>query len=340
MNNSSTAQIAIVSFESLGDSLIYIMMADNLRRNGYSVMLFGNVPYQLKNWLPELAIQPYPLLNDLYSTLDEYDLVLMSPSRAIRDATVPITLEDIRQRYLLICQKAPGEWSYDHHSRLEQSLSPDVFQQISHLSHAAGSIRYRDFEKESVVEITLDFMREKMGLENLSALVKLSPPQDLVYRKNRRRIIISPDSAWPEKKDWTPQRFLKLGKLLEQSDYEPVIVVAPDNHKAWQAMANNRFPTLTFATIDKLAEYIYESGAVIANDSGNGHLASFLGVPVITIYRKSNPYFHWRPDWSAVKVVCPKIVLPGFNGPIWRPFIGIKRVKNELEKLLNRVEKS
>ncbi|MDO8826451.1 glycosyltransferase family 9 protein [Methylophaga sp.] len=340
MNNSSTAQLAIVSFESLGDSLIYIMMADNLRRNGYTVMLFGNVPYQLKNWLPELAIQPYPQLEDLYSTLNEYHLVLMSPSRAIRNATVPITLEDIRQRYLLICQKVPDEWSFDHQSRLEQSLSPEVFQQLGHLSHAAGSIRYREFEKESVVEITLDFMREKMGLQNLSANVQLSPPQGLVYRKNRRRIILSPDSAWPEKKDWTPERFLKLGKLLEQSGYEPVIVVAPDNHEVWQTMVNNRFPTLTFETIDKLAEYIYESGAVIANDSGNGHLASFLGIPVITIYRKRNPYFHWRPDWSAVKVVCPIIVLPGFNGPIWRPFVGVKRVKNELEKLLMRVEKS
>ena len=70
----------------------------------------------------------------------------------------------------------------------------------------------------------------------------------------------------------------------------------------------------------------YESGAVIANDSGNGHLASFLGVPVVTIYRKRNPKFHWRPDWASATVVCPRLTLPGFRGDIWKPFVGVSDV--------------
>jgi hypothetical protein len=332
------ANIALVSFESLGDSLIYMMMADNLRRNGFDITLFGNVPYQLRKWIPELAVQPYPEAKDFFVTLDEFHLVLLSPSRSIRDAVDEIKLEHIRNRFVLICQKAPKSWLSDHHSRLKQNLDGELFKQIENLCQAVGSIRYRKFDKESVVDITLDYMREKMGLKTLSRNIDLSPPKGLVFRKNRRRIIISPDSAWPEKKDWSPERFLKLCDLLAKANYEPIIVVGPNNHQVWQTKSNNRFPTLTFETIDKLAEFIYESGAMIANDSGNGHLASFLGLPVVTIYRKRNPYFHWRPDWSETKVVCPKIVLPGPKGPIWRPFIGVGRVKRALEKLLRQVE--
>lgn len=338
MKNSSTAQIAIVSFDSLGDSLIYTMMADNLRRNGYSLTLYGNVPYQLKNWLPELAIKPYPEWENFYSTFDDYHFVLMSPVRAIRNATVDIKLEALSQRYHLICQKALAEWSSDHKTRLKQNLSPSIFQQIEPLIDAHGSIQYRKFNKESVVEITLDFMREKMGLKTLSSKVKISPPKGLVYRKNKRRIIISPDSAWPEKKDWSSERFLDLCKLLKKSGYEPVIVIAPNNYALWKSKSTNQFSTLTFDLIDKLAEYLYESAAVIANDSGNGHLASFLGIPVITIYRKRNAYFHWRPDWSENKVICPTMVIPAASGSIWRPFIGVKRIKRALEALLRQVE--
>ncbi|AUZ85743.1 glycosyltransferase family 9 protein [Methylophaga nitratireducenticrescens] len=338
MDNLASAQIAIVSFDSLGDSLIYTMMADNLRRNGYSVTLFGTVPYQLKNWLPDLIIEPYPELEDFYSTLDHFHLVLMSPSRAIRNSTLPIKLEDVRDRYALICQKLPKEWLNDHQTRLKQRLSLSVFQQIEHLSKAAGSIQFRKFKNESVVKITLEFMREKMKLQNVSAEVKLSPSENLKYRKNKHRIIISPDSAWPEKKDWSPKRFLRLCELLEESGFDPVIVIAPNNYSIWTLMENNRFTTLTFDSIDKLAGYIYESAAVIANDSGNGHLASFLGIPVVTIYRKRNRYFHWRPGWSDNEVICPKIVLPGLDGPIWRPFIGVGRVKRALEELLRRVD--
>lgn len=332
------ASIALVSFESLGDSLIYTMMAENLRLNGYAITLFGNIPYQLREWFPQLSIQPYPQAEKFYSTYDDYDLVIMSPLRIIRDSTGEIKLQDIRHRFLLLCQKAPKDWLYDHHSRLKQELTEELYQQVQHLIHAAGSINYRKFNKESVVDITLEYMREKMRLQTLSRNVTLSPPKGLAFRKNRRRIIISPDSAWPEKKDWSPQRFLKLCDVLARANYEPVIVVGPNNHQDWLTRTNNRFPTLTFETIDRLAEYIYQSGAVVANDSGNGHLASFLGIPVITIYRKRNPNFHWRPDWAEAKVVCPTIVLPGLKGPIWRPFIGVGRVKKTLERLLRQAE--
>ena len=41
-------RIALVAFSSLGDGLIYLMMAENLRLNGFAVTYFGNIGYQLR----------------------------------------------------------------------------------------------------------------------------------------------------------------------------------------------------------------------------------------------------------------------------------------------------
>jgi hypothetical protein len=40
------ARIALVFFDSLGDGLIYLMIANNLQNNDFNVTCYGNVAYQ------------------------------------------------------------------------------------------------------------------------------------------------------------------------------------------------------------------------------------------------------------------------------------------------------
>jgi ADP-heptose:LPS heptosyltransferase len=168
----------------------------------------------------------------------------------------------------------------------------------------------------------LAYMREQMGLHQVSAHVSISPPEELAYRRYPKRILVSPDSAWPEKKDWSAQGFMRVCGMLDHKGFQPVIIVAPHNHRQWMQRSSGRYEVPRFDSIAELAAYIYESGALIANDSGNAHLASFLNIPVVTIYRKSNPNYHWRPGWRTGRVICPRMVLPALNGRrIWRPFI-------------------
>lgn len=195
------------------------------------------------------------------------------------------------------------------------------------------AIRYRRFKRENVVDIAVHYMRDRMGLDQVVRDVGLAAPSYLQYQRHRKRIIVSPDSAWPEKKDWSAPSFLRVCRLLRAHGYAPVIVVSPSNHAGWLARANGEFEVPLFEDIDKLASYIYESGALIANDSGNGHLASFLGIPVITIYRKRNRYFHWRPSWGKAAVVTPVITLPWMGKSIWRPFITPGRVLRYLRMI-------
>ena len=314
-------RIALVAFSSLGDGLIYLMMAENLRLNGYQVTYFGNIGHQLRNWLPQFETQPYPPLERFDEQLAAFDLVIMSPPQFLRGKMDAQTTEAMRKKYVLICQNAPAHWRFDLTDSMSNRHSPPVFSSLSRLLDSGGSIRYRDYSDESVVDITLDYMQTRMHLPRVTRHVALKPPEELEHRRHRQRIVISPDSAWPQKKDWPPHAFLHLCKTLSNLGYDPKIVGAPSNHDRWLQMRGNTFDTPVFDSIGELAAFIYESGAIVANDSGNGHLASFLGTPVVTIYRKRNPRFHWRPDWGPVAVVCPRITLPGPRGPIWKPFV-------------------
>ena len=325
-SSSKKARIALVAFNSLGDGLIYLMMAENLRLNGFEITYFGNIAYQLRSWLPQFEIRPYPARDKWDTTLAEFDLVIMSPPQSLRDEMDPATTDAMRRKWLLICQKTPDDWRFDLTESKRSTLPAETFSALRGLFDCGGSIRDRDYSSESVVDITLEYLAKRMRLNQFSRTVAITPPKELEFRRNRRRIVVSPDSAWPKKKDWPPQAFLKLCRTLEKQGDSPKIVVAPSNHDKWRKLPGNTFETPVFHDIGELAAYIYESAAVIANDSGNGHLASLLGIPVVTIYRKKNPKFHWRPDWGPARVVCPRIVLPGFGGDIWKPFVGVSDV--------------
>lgn len=324
--------IALVSFDSLGDSLIYVMMAENLRANGFDVTLFGNIAHQLQSWIPQITIRALPAVAELDATLAPFALTLMSPPAALRAQLTPEECRVAREKWVLICQKAPQEWCFDHTERLSGRLSREQLEALRGLPSCAGSIRFREFTTESVVDITLAYMREKMKLDTVVRNVPLSPPEELQRGRHHKRIVVSPDSAGPDKKEWHPRAFLSLCRQLRRNGYDPRIVVAPRNHARWTELAAGEFEVPVFADIGSLAGFIYESAALIANDSGNGHLASFLGVPVITIYRKRNEHFHWRPAWGPAKVVCPVLRLPWpGEDALWRPFIGIRRILRALQ---------
>jgi hypothetical protein len=348
-------RIALVSFDSLGDSLIYLMVADNLRRNGFRVTLYGSVAHQMREWLPQLDIRPYPLsptIEGMEAELETYDLAIVSPPSFLRARMDEAVTARLREKWLLVCQKAPENWRFGATERLRGKLAPEKIQRLAKLYAANGSIRFKPFRDESVVEMMCAWLREELHLENVTKTPALQSPAELSFRKYPRRIVVSPDSAGPEKKDWRPVSFLALCRRLKARGFCPEIVVAPKHHAKWIEMTGNEFPAPRFDMIGALCAYLYESGCVVANDSGNGHLASFLGIPVVTIYRKPNPRFHWRPDFAPPisacggkspagrlpstghAVVCPPFAFFGGKTWLWKYLVRPARVVAAVERLL------
>ena len=337
-NNNNLIKIAVVSFDSLGDSLLYLLLAYNLQQNGFDVTYFGKVGDELSEWIPSLRMLPCAESDDMEMVLADYHLVIKCPRKHVRNRLNKDAeyLVHLKSKYLLVCQKAPESWVYDHTQRLRSELSPDLCESLQALAKSSGSIRFKPFKDESAVDILCTYMQKKMQLAIVSRQVAIKPPPHLRFRRYDKRIIVSPDSAGPEGKNWGQQQFLSLCRQLKSVGYKPVIVVSPANYNEWQLLNRDEFELPLFNNIGDLASFIFESALMVANDSGNGHLASFLGVPVVTIYKKPNPKFHWRPDWSAGKVVYPKLVIKFFNYRVWRPFVSTRQVFAAISELLAR----
>lgn len=326
-------RVALVSYDSLGDGLIYLMMAENLRLNGFDVTYFGNCISPLAGWFPQLPIRPYPETGRMESELEEFDLVLCSPPSFVRHRSTEAEMRRLAERYVIICvsRNFSGSWRVDHTQRIETELPPQKSRRLRQLASCSGSIRHRKSSGQTVVQATLSFMQKDMGLERVTPDVQLDAPAGLVHRRYRDRVVLCPDSATPERKDWTPSRILHLAARLKARGLDPKIVAAPANIAQWQALSANVCESPALPGIDALAAYLYESGAVVASDSGSGHLASFLRVPTVTIHRRMNRRFAWRPGWGPGVVVSPIITLTVPRAHIWRPFVPTAKIVEAVE---------
>ena len=326
--------VALVAYDTLGDGLIYLMVAENLCLNGFEVPFYGKQIADLREWLPQFRVERYSTEQDLESELGRHDLVLYSPPSFVRQTRSPDDMQRLAERYVLICNSPhiPDYWRYDHTKRIKNELPPEKARKLLGLADCGGCMRHRKFGRENVVEIALAYMKERMQLENVTKDVRLKVPDGLKHRRYRRRIVISPDSASPGRKDWDPARFLALADRIAARGYDPRFLDATDNHQEWKTMPGNTYETPKFLSIAELAAFLYESGAVVANDSGNGHLASFLRVPTITIHRGLKPRYPWRPGWGPGTIVCPTIALSLFRRRLWRPFVPVAKILREIDR--------
>ena len=121
------ARIALMAFSSLGDGLIYLMMAENLRLNGFAVTYFGNIGYQMRAWMPQFEMRPYPAVEEFDAALAGFDLVLMSPPQFLRDRMDQVMTDTMRRKWLLICQKTPNDWRFDLTDIKRTMLPPEIF---------------------------------------------------------------------------------------------------------------------------------------------------------------------------------------------------------------------
>jgi ADP-heptose:LPS heptosyltransferase len=145
----------------------------------------------------------------------------------------------------------------------------------------------------------------------------LSPPSPLKFRRFEKRIALHATSA-AEEKNWPKNSFLRLKEKLQQQGWDPVFI------------APALFPHLT-----DLAAFIFESGFLIGNDSGPGHLASNLGLPTVIIGPSREHLSFWRPGWHLGTIAYP----PPWTGKMkmtrknWKFFVTVNNVIKQFMKL-------
>ncbi len=272
---------AIFSCLGLGDGLIASVLGRNLKENGHEVVIFHPFLSQVQRWFPNLSFRPFP------PDLAEFD------------------------RYFIIYERS--SWMQ---AILEECLSKYRAQTTVLNPIATPNTDYPYWEegrfdgKKTFVENLCNFSRDILKLPKVTEKSGLVIPSDVIPQRYPQRVVIHPTSSRPGK-NWPRVKFLKLAERLKQAGYEPVFTVGPKEYADWPE-------AVVLPTLDAVFTFVAESGWMIGNDSGIGHLASAFGLPTVTLCRNERTVDFWHPCWAPNSVCLPSGWLPNVKGFRWR----------------------
>ncbi|RFU49847.1 hypothetical protein D0B32_03935 [Paraburkholderia sp. DHOC27] len=172
-----------------------------------------------------------------------------------------------------------------------------------------------------------DFAATRFGLTDAVTSNGMQAPAELVFRRYGSRVAMHPEASTADKR-WLPRRFLELSRRLKEAGFQAEFALEARERERWTTLKGELPPLRSFASTALLAAWLYESGWFIGNDSGVGHLASSLGIPTLTIFRRRGVAERWRPGFSTGDIVLPSWWLPtaGLKERWWRESISVKRV--------------
>ena len=108
----------------------------------------------------------------------------------------------------------------------------------------------------------------------------------------------------------------QIGKDDEEDQFGKV-AASPETQFV-SAVGIKKIEAPLFANLSELAVFVCESGYMVGNDSGIGHLASNFGLPTLTICRSYQNALFWRPAWTIGEVITPSPWIPNLKGLRWR----------------------
>lgn len=278
-------RVAIFSCMGLGDGLISLVLAHNLAQHGRKVTLFHPILKGMESWFPYLNIRPFP------EHIETFD------------------------HYYIFHEKSP--WM----AKVEEQCTKEFPEKTLILNPIATEKRdYPWWENgrfdgtQSFVDNLQRFCNQILYLTPTTKSNGITIPPHVVPFRFPKRVIIHPTSSRPGK-NWPPEKYIELAHMLQKKGFEPVFILTESEKKTWPA---SDIPTPQINSLDALAAYVCESGYMIGNDSGVGHLASCLGIPTLTICRNRKPIRFWRPSWAAGIIVTPPAWIPNIKGIRWR----------------------
>ncbi len=285
--------VALLSAPALGDGLLTLVLANNLRRQGRACVLHHDQLLSLRSWAPWATIEPLPDEPERMAWFAEArplfvgDPALVPPGAGAGPGQLVFTKDrwDRQHPYLRSLQR--------HAERvLDARWTTDACELVA--------------------------------------------PAGVARDTHPRRIALHPFSARPAK-DWPPERWVRLALHLRERGWEPEVLLAPGEEERWRAAAGDACAIAVPGPLDAVAAWLLGSAAAIAGDSGIGHLASAVGVPTLSLFRKASAARFWRPTWGRTAVVTAPWRLPGGRGHRhWGRLLSVRRVARRFEQFVGR----
>ncbi len=299
----------------LGDGVNCLVLSNNLHLNGWQVDTFQNTIGPMQNWFPHLSVQPYPGLEELPSILNRYDWFFVVQNDA--DPFVVQLIQEGKRRFpdrIKVIYLYPSKNIVNEPYYTDSLTNPSI----------------------SVAENLRLFAERILHLPKITKSNGFIAPSGLILRKHAKRVAIHSTSA-KEARSWPKEKFLELAKEIKRQGYEPVFI--PGKKEGWEDLG---FEIALFPHLDLLARYLYESGFLVGNDSGLGHLASAMGVPTLTLCRRKALANLWAPSFQKGVVVTPSSWIPNIRGlrlrdRYWKKWVSVGKTKRAFKKLVSLV---
>lgn len=297
----------------LGDAVNCLVLSNNLHLNGWRATTFHNTIGSMGNWFPHLDVRPYPRMEELSHVLQAFDWFFV-----VHNDTDEFVLKLIQEGKRRIPDKLKVIYLYPSKNMVNEPYYADSLIDPS----------------LSVAENMRLFCERILHLPKITRSNGFIPPADLVSRKFPKRVAIHPTST-RVMRNWPKEKFAALAAWLQGQGYEPILIPGAKETGGWEELG---FAMPTFPTLDLLARFLYESGFLIGNDSGLGHLASAIGVPTLTICRRKTLANMWAPSFNRGIVVTPSSWIPNIRGfrlrdQHWKKFITVGMIQRAFSRL-------
>ena len=307
---------AVICSQGIGDGLLMMVASHRLFSNGYDVTTFHNSLNELSRWFPNHKFQKKSSLHPIEEILSSYDLIVLQNDNSDLAFSIITLYKQGRLHNLSVFY---ASYSSTRH------LSLTSWDRVFNLSRPMV---------DNIAEAIASVLQSKQISKNNGIV----PPNEYSYKKNPKRILIHPTTTY-SKKTWDPKKFLTTARFLRKEGYEVAFCIHPSEQEEWKSRTLGEFPLPLFPTLADLSSYIYESGYIIGNDSGPGHLASNLQIPSLIIAGCYKQMALWRPGWFAGGVVLPPSWIPNVKGfrlrkNKWQHFISSRRVLSHFHTLV------
>ncbi len=304
-------RFAVFSCLGLGDGLIALVLSNNLQLNGKEVTTFHPFLESLSDWFPSHKIRSFPPPEEMESVLSQFDHFFVIYEKS-----------PWMQAILQLChQKFPRQTTV---------LNPIATHKTNYPYWEGG----RFDGTRSFVDNLYAFCKDTLKFSVTTKSNGISVPDCVYPKKFSNRIIFHPSSS-RHGKNWPSVKFLELAKRLKSEGFAPSVILMNEERQGWNI---KEIEAPHFEDLSEVASYVCESGWMIGNDSGIGHLASCLGLPTVTVCRSVQASQFWRPSWSNGKVITPSAWIPNIKGlrlrdRYWKKWISVRRVLNDFKQL-------
>jgi ADP-heptose:LPS heptosyltransferase len=196
-----------------------------------------------------------------------------------------------------------------------------LFESPKILKRAAQELPYRekyDYVADgnrTMVENVLLALKQLFGI-NAAKENGFKPYEGLIHRRHKNRVAMHTSSG-SEDRNWPIEKFNQFADWARIQGLDPA-------------------PLPRFESLEELCAFLYESGYFLGNDSGPGHVASCLKIPLLTIGKTEKLMRLWRPGWGGEFIAPPKWI-PNFKGlrlnkRYWKSLISAKAVIRKFDR--------